>query len=296
MPKDYRERRIDIEPPRIRALQPKRATTAIDPEEPLPAGTYSTIVTLEPGDGVLWFLRLADADTEPGARMVSIVDTLGAAVSHTYIANDSALSPWYTYYIDTTWGNVVFNGDGDVVLSDTIYVIFDQFDGFTPGDYRLKWDVPGTARAHVEGAILLHGVDMTAQGTYYYYLDQSPEWSVTHAVGSDTDNFPISVPTANHGLVYGLWGMVGSVSALGGYNSVPGVDHLSYTSDDPTEPPVITTTIVSRLGLATGSSMSVAAPSENGNGGMFTTYYMNGLVFSPAAAADIVYTTITFEA
>jgi len=293
MPKDYRERRIDNEPPRYRAKLPKRQTVAVNPEEPLPEGTYSTIVTLAPGDGVLWFLRLATADSSPSGRMVSIVDTMGGAVSHTYVTEPSG----WTDYLHSFQGDLALDGAGiETVTDDTIYVVWDQFDGFTAGDYRLSWDIPATARASVQGAILLQDVDMSSQGDFYNGRYQSPTWEAYYPSGSPYITFPVDVPTANHSIVYGVWEMTGSVTAPAGYNTVAGSLHESYTYTDPTDSPsTITTSLISRIGVATGSTLTVPAPDENGKGvGAYTDYWFSAVVLH--SATGITYTTVTFEA
>jgi hypothetical protein len=297
MPKEYKERRIDIEPPKLRTKHAVRPTTAVVPGEALPPGTYSTVVSLTPGDGVLWFLRLDGfaPDPEPSARMAAIVTTTGGAVTHDYFSNPAGLAPYSANYVTVFDGDFAFDGAGvTTVKDDYIYVVWDQFDGFTAGDYRLKWTPPSTARAHVEGAILLSGVDTTSQGTFYYGGSQSPTWALR--VGSTSfDHFPISVPTANHSLVYGIWDMTGAVSPPADYVSVPGTVHLSYTYTDPTEPPVMTQSVVSRIGAATGSTLSVSAPTAGGSGGgTGTTYQFSAIVFN--SAAGITYTTVAFEA
>ena len=292
MPKDYRERRIDIEPPRVVLRYPKKPATSTS--DPLPPGTYSTVVTLAPGDAVLWFLRLATSDSYPSGRMVSIVDTVGGAVSHTYTSNPSAFVDFITLF----QGDFAFDGAGEsVVTNDTIYCMFDQFDGFTSGDYRLSWDPPATARANVEGAILLSGVDTTSQGSFYYGPTRSPTWVKYEGPGGSGsfDHFPVSVPTAANSIVYGIWDMSGSVSPPADYVSVPGTTHLSYTYNDPTEPPVMTQSVVSRVGVATGSTLSASGPTVGGSGGgAGTSYRMSAIVLN--SATGITYTTVTFEA
>jgi hypothetical protein len=290
MPKDYRERIIDEKVPRVVTMHPKRTTTAVDPEETLPDGLFSTVVTLTPGDAVLWFLRLATVDAAPTGRMVSIVTTAGDAVTHDYFAQPSG----WTNYIGSFQGNFEFDGAGvDSVMDDTFYAVFDQLDGFDPGDYRLEWTLPGTARANVDGAILLHGMSTTSQGNFYLGSTQSPTWSVRYGT-LPHNRFPATVPTANHSLVYGVWDMSGSVSPPGGYTSVPGTLHATYTYYDPTEPPIMNQAMVSRIGAATGSTMSVSAPTETGAGGASTTYRLNAIVLH--STTGITYETVTFDA
>jgi hypothetical protein len=290
MPKDYRERIIDERPPRTVTLRPRQATTGVDPEEELPDGVYSTVVSLTPGDAVLWVLRLAFDDPSPTGRMVSIVTTAGGAVAHDYFARPSG----WTNYITGVQGNVEFDGAGeDLVVDDLAWFIFDQFDDFDPGDYRLSWTLPGTARANVEGAILLHGVATTSQGNYYAGPSQSPTWGVR--VGSGAfDHFPVNVPTANHSLVYGAWDMTGSISPPADYVSVPGTTHASWTYYDPTEPPVMTQSVFSRIGAASGSTLSVSGPTTGGNGAFATSHWLNAIVLH--SASGITYETVTFDA
>jgi hypothetical protein len=244
MPKDYRERIIDERPFRFMGMGPNRAT-AVSDEEELPDGIFSTIVSLTPGDAVLWVLRLAFDDPSPTGRMVSIVTTAGAEVTHDYFARPAG----WTNYITGVQGNVEFDGAGeDLVVDDLAWFIFDQFDDFTPGDYRLSWDIPATARANVEGAILLHGA----------------------------------------------WDMTGSISPPADYVSVPGTTHASWTYYDPTEPPVMTQSVFSRIGAASGSTLSVSGPTTGGNGAFATSHWLNAIVLH--SASGITYETVTFDA
>lgn len=287
MPKDYRERIIDERPPRIVYMRTRRAAT--NNSEPLPPGVYSTPVTLEPGDAVLWFLRLATADDSPTGRMVDIVTTAGAAVTFDYVTQPTG----WTNYVHYFYGDFAFDGEGTPVTDDTIYAIYDQFDGFTAGDYRLAWTIPETARANVEGAILLHGVDTSSQGNFYYGPYQSPTWDVRYGSGA-YDHFPVSVPTANLSLVYGIWEMSGSVVNPAGYTSVPGTTHLTYTYYDPTDEPALNQSLVARQGAATGSTLSVTAPTTGGAGTSSTNYQFSAIVLH--SATGITYETVTMDA
>lgn len=293
MPKDYRERIIDERPPRVITAHAVRSTTGVDPEEPLPDGMFSTVISLEPGDGVLWFLRLATADSSPTGRMVSIVTTAGDAVSHTYVDEPSG----WVNYIYSAYGDFAFDSEGTTIQNDTIYAIWDQFDGFTAGDYRLSWDIPATDRANVEGAIHLRGVDLTAQGNFYDGQFESPTWE-KYVVGSggSYNNFPVSVPTANHSLVYGIWYMSLSIQQPAGFASVPGATHLTYTYTDPADPPALNQTVVSRIGAATGSSLTSGTPTTGTATGSpgGTSYYLAAIVLH--SATGITYTTVEMEA
>jgi hypothetical protein len=292
MPKDYRERIIDERPPRIVTLRPKRATTSGDEEE-LPEGVFSTVLALEPGDGVLWFLRLATSDPSPTGRMVDIVSTAGGAESFTYVTQ---VTGW-TNYIQSFAGNFELDGVGDTVQDDTIYAIWDQFEGFSAGDYRLQWSIPGTARANVEGAILLNGVSLTSQGNFYNGRSTVPTWEVyVNGFGGSYNNFPVSVTTANHSIVYGIWEMTLSVSNPAGYSAVPGTTHLSYQYTDADDPPPLNTTHVTRAGVASGSTLAVSTPTVGGATGSpgGTDYWFSAIVLHASAA--ITFTTVTFDA
>jgi hypothetical protein len=292
MPKDYRERIIDERPFRPMSMGPNRAT-ASSGEEELPEGVYSIILDLEPGDGVLWFLRLATEDDAPTGRMVEIVDTAGASTSFDYVTQ---VTGW-TNYIQSFAGDLEFDALGDPVQDDTIYAIWDQFEGFDAGEYRLSWNIPGTARANVEGAILLNGVSLTSQGNFYNGRTQSPEWEVYVVSGGGSfNNFPVSVTTANHSLVYGIWEMTLSIRNPAGYSAVPGTTHLSYQFDDADDPPALTSSIVARQGPASGSTLSVATPTVGAATGSpsGTDYWFSAIVLHASAA--ITYTTVEFEA
>jgi hypothetical protein len=292
MPKDYRERIIDERIPRVVTMHPKRSTTAVDPEEALPPGVYSTVVSLEPGDGVLWFLRLATSDPSPTGRMVDIVTTAGAAVTFDYTTQ---VSGWVNY-IQSFQGDFELDALGDPVQDDTIYAVWDQFEGFSAGDYRIQWSIPATARANVEGAILLNGVSLTSQGNFYNGRYTTPTWEAYYTTGGgDYNNFPVSVTTANHSLVYGIWEMTLSVTNPAGYTSVPGTTHLTYQFTDAADLPALNSTMVARQGAATGSTFSVTAPTEGGKGvGLSTDYWFSAIVLH--SAAGITYTTVTFDA
>lgn len=291
MPKEYRERIIDEKPFRVVTLRPKRNTTNSD--ETLPDGVYSTVVTLEPGDAVLWFLRLDNFDAEPDSHMVNIVTTTGDPVTHSYAPFFSwEFQPPGQAYIDVFTGNMEYDSAGDeLIVNDEIYILFDQFTDFTPGDYRLNFAPPETSRANIEAAFIVRGIDPDAQGEYFFGAYQSPVWVRFYDdMGGGFNNFPVSVPlTADRSLVYGIWGGWD-------FNSVPGTLIAQYTYIDPSFGDNNIQSMVSYLGSVTGSSLSVSAPSENGWSGSpaGTGYYLTAIVLN--GASDASAEAVSFDA
>ena len=275
MPKDYRERRIDIEPPRVRTKQARQSVTAASPDSgggmgAIPVDLTVPIVTISPGDGVLWFLRQPTADAAPSGRNVVLTTTEDGAVTHTY----ADLPSGWANYITSFAATYTIGVDGFTIVTDeTCYVIWDQFTGFTAGNYKLDFSAgSGT----VDKALLLRNIDPADPGTFYSGMSQSPTWSKTY-ISNDapdiTNNFPRTVTigasgTARH--MYAIYQMSGTVEAPAAIYSAPGVALLSYTFTDPTDPPAFKRSIVTFYGdtLSTTTSAEIVGPWENGWGGV----------------------------
>ena len=274
VPKDYRERRIDIEPPKLRTKNTRQS--GVTSGSPGTGGSGTTvdlvdpIVTIAPGDGVLWFLRQPTADAAPSGRNVVLTTTEDGAVTHTY----ADLPSGWANYITSFAGNYTIAIDGFTIVTDeTVYVIWDQFTGFTAGNYKLDFSA-GTGT--VDKAILLRNIDPDDPGTFYAGMSQSPTWSTTYVSNETadiTDNFPRTVSigsagTARH--MYAIYQMSGTVESPAAIYSAPGSALLSYTVTDPTDPPPFKRTIVTFYGdtLSTTTSATIVAPWENGWGGV----------------------------
>lgn len=273
MPKDTRQRIIDFRPPKFVVKQYKASTTDTsgsgggvgsgDVYLPLP------IITLSPGDGVLWFLRVDAGGSAPSGRGVELQTTGGGAVTFDY----TALPGGWTDYIASCAGDYELSIDGvTVVKNETVYVMWDQFEGFTAGQYKLNFTHTGT----VDRAILLRNVDPANPGTFYAGMSQSPTWSktyVSNAPADITNNFPRTVSIGGSGTrraIYAIYQMSGTVEAPAAIYSVPGVALLTYRYTDPADQPAFTRTIVSFYGdtLPTTTSVQLLAPWENGWGGV----------------------------
>lgn len=306
MPKEYKERRIDIEPPKLRTRHAVRTTTAVDPETP-PVTTLSVIATyagggvlwnpgvqVQDGDAVLWFLRLDNADAEPGSTIrAGLADSGGTPITFSYEARADWGIDAYTYAISSIDGDLEFDSGGNTIVSDYVWALYDQFTGLTAGNHYVSFTIPGTARAQVEAAHLIRGATAATPGTYIYNTRPTPDYRVTYAPGGSVvlNAFPVAVPhTATYSLVYCLYDMTGSVVAvnpIAGYNSVAGTTITTYTYTDPTATPTsMTQGMIAYMGNAgaTGSSTSIAAPDENGTagGGTNTTYTMDVIVINGA--------------
>jgi hypothetical protein len=278
MPKDYRDRRIDDKPPRVTTKHVKRTTTAGDPDSGggedlvLPPET-PTVATanVQPGDGVLWFLRVPVGGSAPSGRNVELQTTGGGAVTFSYVASPSGWSDYITSFA----GDYTLQSDGVTVLqNDTIYVIWDQFTGFTGGNYKFSFTV--AAGATIAKAIKLRGVSTSAPGTFYSGMSQGTTWSVTYDGDPPPDdvvnNFPRTLTFSGGALarrVYGIWQMSGGVQAPAALYSADGVALLSYTYSNPADQPYFKQSIVTYMGdtLPTTTSFEIVAPFENGWGG-----------------------------
>lgn len=285
MPKDYRERRIDNKPPKVLTKQPKQATTRTDPTTPEGGDFGSSDITPEetyswlPGDGILWFLRLDYGDASPSGRMITLTDSEDVEISFSY----ATLPGGWVDYIYSFIGTTAYDSMGEsLVTDDLIYVVWDQFVDFIPGDYKVHFDLPVSDRANVEKAIRVRGVDPADPGDFYVGVYQSPTWDDYYSTEGDINSFPAAVPLPDvASLLYGIWEMNGSVSFPAGYNSVPGSSLMYYTYTDPTNLPAIKQSWVSALGTPPlGATVDVTAPWVNGNGGVFTDYTLSALVLN----------------
>ena len=247
-------------------------------------------VEVQDGDAVIWFYREASSVGGPTARMCQLADSGGTEISYSYYnrGNWGAYST-YDYFIAQIQGYFEYDSGGGVVQDDTIYVIFDQFTGFTNGTHRIKFNLPGVSRARVEAAHLLRGVTAATPGTFHYYAAESPTWDVFYDSGGSktSDSFPVSVPLGDGStLVYCLWAMYGSGGQPSGYNTVPGTLIASYNYYDAADPPAITENLISYFNDGTGASKVVSAPDENGASGIGvgTGYNMDAIVINGGAA------------
>ena len=273
MPKDYRERRIDEKPLRAVTRNATRAATKTDPGDG-GLGTGDTvpldnpIVTITPGDGVLWFMSQPAGEAAPSGRMVTLKTLADGAVTFSYVASPSGWSNYVTSFA----GNYELLVDGVTVLTnDTVYVMWDQFTGFTAGEYKLFFDVGGS----VDKALVLHNVSTSSPGAFYAGMSQSPTWSktyVSNAPADITNNFPRTLSLGGSGTArsaFAVYQMSGTVESPAALYSAPGVTLLTYTYTDPTDPPAHLRTIVTFYGdtLPTTTTMEIVAPWENGWGG-----------------------------
>ena len=262
-------------------------------------------VEVQPDDAVIWFLRLNENDSEPsGSVRSSPADSGGTPITFDYAARanwgDSA-STNYISYID---GEFAFDGAGaETVVSDYIYVMFDQFQNFTAGNHYIKFTIPGVSRARVEAAHLLRGVIPETPGAYTYFADPSPNQKITYASPGTVavNGFPVSVSlTADSSIVYCLYDMSGTLEATtvtAGYNSVSGTQIKAYTYTDPsTSPSTMTQSIIAYIDGLTGVGTSISAPDENGlaAGADYTTYTMDTIVINGGAGAAVVPPTVYF--
>jgi hypothetical protein len=280
MPKDYRERRIDEKPPRFRAKQAKRSTTTdTDPtgdsgssssQDLFPAGGEA-VATVAPGDGVLWFLRQDTAAAAPSGRNVTLKTRSDGAVTFSYVASPGGWSNYITSFV----GDTVYGTDGITVLVDeTVYVIWDQFSGFTGGDYKFVF-TPATGT--IDRAILLRNVSTTSPGTFYSGMAQTPTWTVTYSgmePEDKVDNLPRTFSLGAAGTAraaYAIYQMSGLVEAPAAIYRVPGMTLLNYTLQDPSDQPYFRRSVVSFYGstLKTTTTLEVVAPFEAGWGGAF---------------------------
>jgi hypothetical protein len=281
MPKDYRDRRIDDKPPRVHTKHTKRTTTSADPDVDgssagedlvLPPET-PTVATgrVRPGDGVLWFWRRNTSAGAPSGRKVTLKTLSDGAVTFTYAASPSG----WANYITSAGGNFEYQTNGiDVLTDETVYVIWDQFVGFTAGDYKFVFTL---ADGSIDRAILLHGVNPDNPGTFYAGMSQTPTWSVAYsglAAENKVDHFDVTVPTAGgvKHLVYGIWQMSGAVDAPAALYTAPSSVLLTYALTNPVDPPALRKrTIVTYVAdtLPTTTSITVPAPFEAGWAGQF---------------------------
>ena len=275
MPKDYRERRIDTDIPKLRTKQAAQAATSASPDSGgLGMGSENVnvelpVVTIAPGDGVLWFLRRNTSDAAPSGRNVTLKTLANEAVTFDYVALPSGWSNYVTSFA----GNFAYSTDGVTVLTDeTVYVIWDQFEGFTGGEYKLSF----TGSGAVDRATLLHGVSTSNPGTFYAGMSQSPTWSTTYVSAAPegvTNNFPRTFTLGAAGTaraLYAIYQMSGTVESPAAIYSAPGLTMLTYTFTDPTDQPAFRRTIVTFYGdtLPTTTTMEVVGPWENGWGGV----------------------------
>jgi hypothetical protein len=280
MPKDYRDRRIDDKPPRYRTSGAARSTTASDDptgesgsgssQDLFPTGGEA-VAKVQPGDGVLWFLRQDTSAAAPSGRNVVLKTLADGAVTFSYVALPSGWSNYITSFV----GNTVYGSNGvSVLIDETVYVIWDQFTGFTGGDYKLYFDL---ATGTIDRAILLRNVSTTNPGTFYSGKAQSPTWTVTYSgmePEDKVDNLPRAFTMGAEGTAraaYAIYQMSGLVQAPAAIYSAPGMALLTYTLENPADQPYFRRSIVSFYGstLKTTTTLEVVAPFENGWGGAF---------------------------
>ena len=275
MPKDYRERRIDTDIPKLRTKNAAQAATAADPDKS-GLGTGSEvipldlpIVTVNPDFGVLWFLRMSLGESAPSGRLVELQTIEGGAVTFDYVASPSG----WSNYITSFAGDYEVTAGGTVIKNETVYVIWDQFTNFAAGTYKLNFT---NAAGSIDRAILLHGVSTSSPGTFYAGMSQSPTWSKTYvsaAPAGITNNFPRTFTLGSAGTAraaYAIYQMSGTVQAPAALYSAPGLPMLTYTYTNPADPPTFNRTIVTFYGdtLPTTTTLEVVAPWENGWGGV----------------------------
>ena len=219
---------------------------------------------------MLWFLRQATSAAAPTGRNVVLKTLSDGAVTHSY----ASLPSGWSGYITSFAGNFAYGTDGITVsLDETVYVIWDQFTGFTAGEYKLVFTEGDGA---IDKAIRIRGVDPADAGTFYSGMAQSPTWSVTYSGVAPADvvnNFPRTVSTAGgvHHSLYSIYQMSGYKSAPASLYSAPGLTIAAYTYNNPTDQPIGRQTIVTFYGdtLSTTTSVEIVAPFEAGWGGTY---------------------------
>ena len=131
---------------------------------------------------MLWFLRRADRGQAPKRAQCRAQDAGDGPVTHTY----ARLPSGWSNYVTSFAGNFAYRTDGVTVLTDeTVYVILDQFTGFTAGDYKVDFS---TGTGAVDKAIMLRNVRPTDAGTFYAGMSQTPTWSMTYVGNAPADN------------------------------------------------------------------------------------------------------------
>jgi hypothetical protein len=250
-------------------------------------------VEMQDGDALLWFYRADSAGLAPSGRMASLCDNVGVAITFDYEPHRDWGALDSTHYVTLMDGDHTFDGGGSTIVSDYIYVIFDQFTGFDAGNHSVKFTLPGVARAHIEAAHLLRGVTPTAPGAYIFNTEPTPDYRLTYAPGGSVvlNAFPVSVPlTGNSSIIYCLYAMTGSIVAVNptaGYVSVAGTTIKNYTYTDPTaSPTTMTQGKIAYIAGLSGVSGTVAQPTTNGTagGGSNTTYTMDVIVINGTEA------------
>ena len=280
MPKDYRDRRIDDKPPKVITRGAARTTTAVDPlggdgggmgETLIPVGGEAT-ARVRPGDGVLWFWRRDTSSGAPSGRNVTLKNIDDSAVTGVSYAS---LPGGWANYITSCAGNFEYATDGVTPVTDeTVYAIWDQFVGFTGGDYKFVFT---TSTGSVARAILIHGVNPASPGAFYAGMSQSPTWERTYSslVPAEViDHFDITVPTGGSvgHMVYGIWQVSGTTDAPTAIYSAPGMTLLSYTMTNPVDPPALRKrTMITFVGdtLPTTASILIPGPFEAGWAGEY---------------------------
>ena len=247
-------------------------------------------VEVQDGDAVLWFYREATDVGGPGTRMCDLADSGGTTIGASlYTKGNWGIYSTEDYYITSLGGEFQYDSEGNAVVDDTVYAVFDQFTSFTAGEHYIKFDLPGVSRARVEAAHLLRGVAPETPGTYHYYAAEDPTWDVYYDSGGSLvgSNFPVSVSLGTGGtLIYCLWSQYGSGGQPSGYNSAPGTALLSYNYYDAADPPAVIQTLATYFDELEGVSKSVTAPDENGasGAGSGTGYAMDAIVINGGEA------------
>lgn len=265
--------------------------------------TYSGLA-LQPGDAVLWFLRLDDDDTAPSGRLLHLAQG-GETVANEFYTSPSGWANYVTS-VDGTW---TADGDEGWTVSDTVYVIFDHIKGFTAGTYDLVFDLPAVARARVEAALILRGVIPTEPGTLHD--GWANDWSVNYGESGTIvfDGFPASIPlAATQSLILSFWQVTFSSDDAAGYTTVPGTELLRYAYTNPDLTPTVAdmpiyarTDVISVPGAV---AYAMAAPTtggvKTGRISPICAYYCDALVLNGGVMLDAewAYTldVITFNA
>ncbi len=259
MPKEMKQRIIDfpIAKP-APAMRPKRATTTRQQLEvvyTLDGGETTYSLDLQPGDAVLWFLRLDWDDDLPVGRFLHL-EQGGESITHSFIDYGSA---W-------EHGEIKLEGTYDNgTTDDAAHLIFDRLAGFTAGTYDLVFDLPALARARVEKALIVRGYSTTTPGTLqdgggYGY------WGVSYNsyTAPKQTNMPVSLSlTATQSLAVHLWQMSYSIHPPAGYVTTQGTTLLSYSQLD-TEEGNVNRTRVTIGSVVSGSTITVAEPTTGG--------------------------------